>query len=423
VAQGLALLSKSYPALIVSGLAVFLALLRHLITLARYAGRGVGEGSAVEQRNFKFEKEPSPLPSPGVPGEGVRFGSRDVGLILLAAFVTVFPWIAICLIRWPELFMQENVHALRHLSQDIENWAQPWDRVLFDYWINIFYVYYPLVLVAAVIVAIRAFRLRDWRLWFLLAWAIGVLTPHLLATSKTMTATLIGWPAMWLMAGYLVSQAVRGCGMSAGAWAAAVVLPLVMLHSGDIPAGGWSLEVKPAAGQIMSQHLWVLWYVLGALLVGVVVAMLRRRWLRIGAVYVASAAMVVLAARWWGGDTPRGYAYLAWRATQPPKDEPDFSAIGAFAQKLPPQAVFMVQERQKLENKLIQFEADRSCYAVHPGDWPAMGQKLIDVGGLPYLITSEPIDLPAVFVDATSGRTVYACSPRAQSAAAERVHE
>jgi beta-galactosidase len=47
-----------------------------LHTLFRYAGRGVGEGSAGERGNFISEAEPSPLPSPGVPGEGVRVPAR-----------------------------------------------------------------------------------------------------------------------------------------------------------------------------------------------------------------------------------------------------------------------------------------------------------------------------------------------------------
>src|SRR2546427_715002 len=40
--------------------------------LSRYAGRGQGEGSVSKPRDLVFAGEPSPQPSPGVPGEGVR---------------------------------------------------------------------------------------------------------------------------------------------------------------------------------------------------------------------------------------------------------------------------------------------------------------------------------------------------------------
>ena len=83
----------------------------------------------------------------------------------------------------------------------------------------------------------------------------------------------------------------------------------------------------------------------------------------------------------------------------------------------------MVEEQDKLDNKLIQFAADRTCYAVHKGAWPAMGEKLIDAGALPYLISADPVeDLPGVFVDPENRRTVYACTPRAH-AAAQNIHE
>jgi 4-amino-4-deoxy-L-arabinose transferase-like glycosyltransferase len=376
IAQGLALASKSYPALIVSALAV-------VVTLVR------------------------------------RLRHRELGLLLLAAFLTIFPWVAMCMIRWPEQFSHENFHALRHLTQDVEGWAGPWDRVLFDYWISIFHVYYPLVIVATIVVAIRCVRLKDWRLLFLLAWGLGVLVPHLIATSKTMTATLIGWPAMWLMVGYLVSQALHGCGMSAGAWAAAILLPLMLVKSDDIPASGWGYPQSSLA----LKYQWVIWYMLIALAAGVSVALLRRRWLRAALVYVASISMFLAGFRWWGAGTSRGYVILAWRVVQIAKDQPDFATIGAFAKKLPADAVFMVEEQEKLENKLIQFAAGRTCYGVQKGAWPAMGEKLIDAGALPYLISADSNpDLPLVFVDQQTGRTIYACTPKAK-AAAEKVHE
>lgn len=377
VAQGLAFLSKSYPALIVTGLCAVVWLWNRS-----------------------------------------RLSGRSYAVIAMATLLTLGPWNLYAFMRWPDQFMHENLHALRHLTEDIEQWAAPWDRVVFDYWIRVFHVYYVAVFVAAIVVCIRAWRLRDLRLAILAAWGLGVLIPHLLATSKTMTATLIGWPAMWLMLGYLVSQALGGCGMSAGAWAAAVLLGL-LIGADDIPISGWGYPSTPGFAVIMAEHVWVVWHVIAALLAGVVVAILRRRWLRQGACVAAAATMLFLAVRWWNGDAPRGYAYLAWRVTQIESDRPSFAAIGRFIRRLPGDSVFMVDERpqldNKLENKLIQFVGRRSCYPLKTLAWQEIGQMIIAAGGVPYVISADAIDLPAVFHG--DGRTIYACTPKARSAA------
>ncbi|WP_428939351.1 ArnT family glycosyltransferase [Fontivita pretiosa] len=376
IAQGLAFLSKTYPALIVTVVAIVALVLNR----RRVPGR------------------------------------RMVNL-LLGTIAVVAPWTLWCLFNWKDQFLYENLHALRHLSSDVEGWAAPWDRLVFDFWIRIFHVYYPAVLVAGIVVMIRAWRLGDWRLGVLAAWGIGVLVPHLLATSKTMTATLIGWPAMWIMLGYLISQAIGGCGMSAGAWAAAMVLPLVFLSADDIPMQGWGYPESGGFGAIMLEHVWVVWMVLASLVAGVIVAMLRRRWIGQMLCIVAAGAMLVLAVRWWDDGRPRGYAYLAWRVKEVGKDRPSFVAIGRFARTLPPNAAFMVDEQTKLENKLIQFVADRTCYPLPEMRWQEMGSAIIEGGGLPYLITDKAVDLPVVFVDDQEGRKVYACTPAARSAA------
>jgi 4-amino-4-deoxy-L-arabinose transferase len=397
VAQGFAFLSKLYPALIVTVLAI---VARFLLPSPGTPGEGQGEGLSLSGAGG-----PSPQPSPGVPGEGVR-GVR-VSLILASTLITILPWNLYAFMRWPDQFLYEQFHALRHLSQDIEQYAGPWDRLVFDYWLQVFHVYYPAVLVAAILVIIRAWRTKDAKLWLLVTWAIGVLIPHLLATSKTPTATLIGWPPMWIMLGYLISQALRGCAMSAGAWAGSMVLPLI-LHR-EIPTGGWGYPSVPGlAAAIMLEHLWVVWYVLIALTVGVATVFIPRKSLRLSLCAIAGASMLILAAR------PSGYGKLCWNVQRVGQNEPSFPQIGPVAQKLPRDAILIVKEQFKLENKTLQFYARRSCYPLR-GSWQDVAQRVLDAGGLPYLVSDKPFELPVVFKG--DGRVVYACTPGAYDAA------
>jgi 4-amino-4-deoxy-L-arabinose transferase len=381
LAQGFAFLSKTYPALIVTVLAL--------------AALGLSRK---------------------------RLRMRFVLIMLLGTTAVVLPWTLWCLVNWRELFIHENLHALRHLGENIEGWAAPWDRLLFDFWIRIFHVNYPATLAALVLAVAHAWRRRDTRLCLVIVWACGVLLPHLLATSKTMTATLIGWPAMWLLVGWMISQAVRGDSVALGTWLASMLLPFT-LRGGDIPSSGWGVPDTPGFAAIMRQHLWVVWHAAIGIGCGLLMIKLRSATLRHTLCAIAAAAMLVLALRPIPRDQRQGYMVLSWRVTRfEPENARDFDSIGTFARKLPSDAVFMVDEKSKLENKLIQFVADRTCYPLPDARWQEMGQAIIARGGIPYVVTDRELPLPVVFVDEREGRKVYACTPKAR-AAAERSHD
>ena len=163
-------------------------------------------------------------------------------------------------IRFPHEFAAENLRILHHLNENVENWAAPWDQVVFNYWISVFHVFYVAVIVAVAVTLLDALQTKSLNLLFVLAWAAGVMTPHLLATSKTMTATLVGWPAAWIMLGYLVSSAVKGDRLALGAWLASMACAVLMIDKSSIPHGGehWG-EIPPGFGVIMREHLWVIW--------------------------------------------------------------------------------------------------------------------------------------------------------------------
>jgi hypothetical protein len=103
----------------------------------------------------------------------------------------------------------ENLQQLRHASDDIEQWGAPWDRLVFDYAIRVFHVYFTMALAALPIAIVRAGR-QNARLWLVIAWALATFIPYALVNTKTPTATLLGWPAVWMLIGWLVSQSLRG---------------------------------------------------------------------------------------------------------------------------------------------------------------------------------------------------------------------
>jgi len=378
VAQGLAFLSKNFPALVVTGLVVVAWLLPRTRLAKRDASRVVGRGVLV---------------------------------MLAATVAVVMPWMIYIFVRFPVQARYDNLLLWQHFNRNVEHWAAPWDRVIFTYWIEVFHVYYPAVLAAAAVLTIRAARHRQMGLWLVLAWAAGVTLPNLLVVSKTMTASLLGWPAMWLLLGYLIWLALCGDAWALGTWLAAMLLAAIFLNRASIPQEGWGYDPH---GSIMLQHLWVIWHVVGALAMGAGVAwiMRRRTGLRRPLVMVVTLAMLYLGVRWWKGAVPRGYAYLAWEVTQIDKEHPNFLEVGQFAQTLPANAAFIVDESDRLENKLLEFAADRSCYPMDGGGWRQQASALTAAGALPYVVSSGPQALPAVFIDRDERHNIYAATSR-----------
>jgi 4-amino-4-deoxy-L-arabinose transferase len=378
IAQGLAFLSKSYPALIVIGLAAVVWILPRIRIVPK------------SQRDIR---------------------GKSLGIIVLAAVITALPWTFYTAIRFPDEFRYENLHILSHLGTNVEGWAAPWDRVVFGYWISIFHIFYPAILAAMVLMCISAIKQKRIALWFLIAWFAGVALPNLLATSKTMSATLTAWPAAWLMLGYLISQALRGQRGALATLLSAVALAAIFVNARSIPSQG---GFGPAdAGSALVQNQWVLWMTLAAISLGALVApMLRNRAVFKTMVAVATLLTLVLAGRWWKGDHPPGYGVVAWKVTQIDKGKPNFRAMGAFAATLPANAAFIVQEQDRLDNKLLEFASDRSCYPLQTADWRLQAIVLADGGAVPFLVTTSTEPLPVLFTDHESNYKLYSCSPQ-----------
>ena len=368
-AQGLAYLSKSYPAFVITAVAAVAVFL----PLVGLAGR-----------------------------EQVRLRGRHLAILLIATLITIAPWTIWCIVKFPREFWWEQAQVFRHLGTNIEGWAAPWDRLVFDFSLRIYHLFYPAVIVAAVLMLIRARQLKHAGLWLLLAWGFGVLLPHVIATSKTPTATLIGWPPFFLLLSALIVRGIDGDRACLGGWFAAVVL--ATFASGTIPREGWGYPDAPGFARILRDNIWVLIHVGTALVLAALAARLWlrgpvARWAHLAVVLLASGATIFLTAR---------LAHIGWRITQLNRQHPTFAELGDLARRhLPDNAVLLLEITEKGEHVMAMFYVDRSVYPVAADAHEPLAGQIRAAGGLPLLVTHRSLPLPAAFDHAADGRRVY----------------
>jgi hypothetical protein len=257
-----------------------------------------------------------------------------------------------------------------------------------------------------IVLAIRAWRERDARLVFIIAWSLGVVAPHVLASSKTPTATLIGWPAFFLLFGEMVRRAVRGDALCLGVWTAGTVSAALLLH--PIPRSGFGYPDPPVAGVIMRQNLWIVWQTLIALTAGMLLVWLVRSSRMALAQRRVIAAAATIATLFLGGRMARD----GWRITEfSRRDSPSFVRL-ASRDMLPDNAVLLVEERQKLEHIAVMFYTGRTAYPVTPESWPPTADEVRAAGSAAYLLTHQRLELPLVTENLDDDRRLYALHPR-----------
>jgi 4-amino-4-deoxy-L-arabinose transferase-like glycosyltransferase len=383
VAQGLAYLSKSYLAAIVTGVAVAAWVLPR-VRLGR--------------------------------PEDARVRPAHLGVLLGATLLTVAPWTVYSMLRYPAEFAHEHAYVWKHLNTNIEEWGAPWDRLVFDYSIHLYGVFYTPALVAALALMPTACRQRHTGLWTVYAWGLGVLVPHVLSTTKTPSATVFGMPPFFLLLGMLVSEAWRGDRWALGAWAGSMAMSLAQ----PAAIGGWGrgYPSPDGFGAVMRQSLWVVWHVVGALAIGVlalaasrfgrkrapVAARTVKAMARWAAVAFATAGLCLLAVR---------TGQEAWKVVQRNQNEPTFSEIAAYARTvLPENAVLLFDFERAKENwgdhQLTMFRADRTCYRFEGAAWQDMGRTVLSRGGVPYVVSHRRMELPPLFRSEKDDRTIYA---------------
>jgi 4-amino-4-deoxy-L-arabinose transferase len=401
LAQGLAFLCKSYLAAIILGL----ALAAWLLPVCRLARR-----------------------------EDCHIGPARILGLLGVTLLTVAPWLIYCATAYPREFWHEHAQVWKHLDANVEGWGAPWDRLVFDYLIAIYGVFYTPVLVAAIVLVGKAATRRHAGLWLVYAWGLGVVLPHLFAVSKTPSATVIAVPAFLLLAGHLISEAWRGERWPLAALAA--ILAVSIAFPAVVKMPGYGYPSTRAFGGVMRQSLWVLGHVGGALgLAAAVVAVwtiIRRRLAPEGvgvppsgglghgrppeggtptsAVYLLYGARAVcLGALVWLGAQ---MLQAAWRVTKANVNDPSWLDVGQFADAhLPENAVLLCQERKGGEHLTTMFYADRTCYELE-GSPDAMARRVVQAGGIPYIVTYRRLSLPLVHESGRQGPMVYEWHPR-----------
>ncbi|RKU33733.1 hypothetical protein C6499_00935 [Candidatus Poribacteria bacterium] len=171
--QGCAFLSKSYLALIVTGLVV-----------TAWVAPALGIGKRADTR---------------IRG---RYVLGLIGMFLL----TALPWTLWTAIRFPTEFQHEHLYTWLHLTTSIETWGAPWHKVISVYTPMLYGVFCVPVGIAVLVLLWKLFSEENIGLTLIYAWGFGVLIPHLLAVTKTPSATLIGMPAFLLLFGETMNR-------------------------------------------------------------------------------------------------------------------------------------------------------------------------------------------------------------------------
>jgi 4-amino-4-deoxy-L-arabinose transferase len=361
VAQGLAFLSKTYPALIATGVALVMWLVPQLLDRSDQS----------------------------------RLRARHLLAMLIATIVTAAPWFIYICICFPRQAAAENLTILSHLTRDIESWGAPWDRALLGYLLNALYLFYTTAFVAAAVIAIAARRQRDVRLIALLGWFVGVLVPFTLATSKTPSATLLAWPAGFLLVGAMISRVLRGGERATWigvAWLATVGLAIFL--RGEIQTKAMGSSSPPA----WREHFWAVWHILAALALGALAAFALTK-LPDGERRTVFRTVVALAAAgtlWLAAET----AQAAWKVTQFTLRPSALLSLGEYVQTgLGPNAVLLLDENEKLERNTLMFWSDRTTYSMptSPTELAARAEEIIRNGGEVYVVTNRPpMRLPSI---------------------------
>lgn len=371
VAQGLAYLSKSYLAALLTGLAATAWVLPRVGLMDR------GESKLKVRHLF------------GLVG---------------ATLATVAPWTIYCARSFPVEFAHEHGYVFTHLGSGVENWGGPWDRLAFDYLITLYRGFYP-PLIAAVVVSVGlAWSGRRLPLWFLLAWGFGVLAPHAVSATKTPSATLIAMPAAFLLLANLMAEGWRGRPSPLAAWASIMVVGAIW--PGPIERFGRGYPDPPALGVLMFRS----WWVLGHLGLALGLVGLAWRWgqpsdartRRVRAVAVAST--LVVGAR---------VALAAWAVTGGSENNPFVAELADRARDgLPARAVLLFEGPDRGEHQLAMFLLDRTCYQLNGRPADEVARAVREAGGVPFVVTSAPGPWPRRFTSARDPRGLYEWSAR-----------
>ncbi|MDE0485147.1 MAG: glycosyltransferase family 39 protein [Candidatus Poribacteria bacterium] len=398
VAMGIAYLSKSYLALITFGIAFVVWFVAWYKRRSRIHGESTDEPSTVEQQESDHAI---------TDGEDLRIRLSDVGLQLLVGILTVAPWAIYCLIKYPQEFLWEHKRVIDHLNTNVENWAASWDRPLFEY-MPLFYPFFYAALFA-VVLCLLVVMFKRWRLpeLFVLAWAIGVIVPHVLAETKTPSATMIAVPPLLICIAAVISRAwQRRDWFYTAIWGAsmlsivAISFGSALVHSGKwLPGtvsnrgiGFFQFDGIRSFAPFIHKHFWIIeqliiFGVLLAFFVGIFLISKRewQKWISFGVRIVALVIAIFCAGR---------YVHAAYRVTERNAQIPLYVVSGERIQReLPENVCFFLDDERTGAHFDLMYYADRSTYQINnvhaksPRNVARQAKEAREAGAIPYLFS------------------------------------
>jgi hypothetical protein len=235
----------------------------------------------------------------------------------------------------------------------------------------------------------------------------------MLAVTKTPSATMLAMPALLLLLAHLVVEACRG-----ERWpltALATVLTMSIFVPAVVKEPGYGYPTPRVFAGVLQQTWWVIDQLAGTLALVAVLAIVGMvsggawnggrlaRYLRLGA-----GAFCALVLAWLGNQTIEA----AWQVTCMNRGDPVSVEIGQFARRrLPDNAVLLCEERKGYEHLTLMFYSDRTCYGLRGRPLGELGREVLQAGGLPYVVSIRKLLLPAVYVSAADGPTIYEWKP------------
>jgi 4-amino-4-deoxy-L-arabinose transferase len=369
VGLGLATLTKAFPAMIVAGMAAGLWGVKRL--------------------------------APGAMSRWHISGSHLLWMASAASLV-VLPWVVYLFLAWPSELIWNVKLMLRHLTTNIEGWAAPWDRFLFDYLLHQVPWIYTMVLVALCVATVRSLRGNAGEL-FVALWAWGVLAPFSAADSKPPSSVLIALPALLLALTRLLQLAwAPGRTTQLALWAAVAVAMIVLPYGESLvlDRDGLSEAQRARFAPYLLANLFVVKQLATAAAVSAAVVVARRlmardhdRRLRVAQLMLAAPVTLVLMGRYVeaSGD-------VAFRKAE----TPSFQRMGtAMREQTPEHAAFIIDANSPSMDPgrdgyhlFLMFWSDRPVYHLQ---YQLKGKPLADVvarirsaGGVPFLISDRP---------------------------------
>ncbi len=337
------------------------------------------------------------------------FCGRQLGVMAGGAVAVAGPWVSSCLVRFRELFVHEHVYALAHIAEAKEKWDAPWDRLVFDYAPFVLGFAYTAVACAALVGTVRMWKNRVPELGFTLLWGVAVLVPHLVATTKTPTATLIAAPAAFVLVGWLVVRAIEGdelavaANLGFGLASFLVRQPHPVIRRGAPEAGGFCAVLAE------QPWIWKQWAVAAVAGVGILAAARIRRRLRLG----DGARRVALVAM--GLGVLGSLGWIGWRDLRDSRqvgryreDTPDFRATGLWlADHVPDDAVVLFDSTAAGEQLKATFWSGRECRALRGIPMAKAVSRIRAAGRKAYLVSARPQGFPELFRAEGDGRAVF----------------